>query len=138
MDVLEDSRGVLSRQGVVDGEGKRGPSGDGTWFVFGGDLGMIFVGRGCSSMTFTQLHLDGVQDTGADVVVISETDGEGKGMAAGKCVGSTRGDKGGLDVLLVIVCLCWAILGGRGIGLSDGTARTLERRRGESRASKSI
>jgi hypothetical protein len=43
-DVLQDGRRVL---GVFEGEGKRGPRGDGTWFLVGGDLGLVvFVGGG--------------------------------------------------------------------------------------------
>lgn len=47
--MLQDGRGVLFGQGVLECERKGGPSGDGAWFVIGGGLGVL-VGSG--SMSF--------------------------------------------------------------------------------------
>ena len=118
-DVLQDGRRVL---GVFEREGKRGPRGDGTWFLFGSDIGLvIFVCGG--GVTFAQLHLDSVQDTGPNGVVVI---GERKGMAACKCAACRAGgDKGWLDFFLVVVCFGGAVLGRRGVGLGDGTTGAL-------------
>jgi len=128
-DVLENGRGVLFGQGVVEGEGKRGPRGDGTWFLFWGDLCLVVFGWRGGGMAFTQLHLYGVEDTGAEMVVVAETSREGKGMAACKragCIGrgGARDDPGCLDFLLVLV-RSGGILGRRGICVGNGTPDAL-------------